>query len=64
MKYTVLIERYTQKQILLPDKKIIPIIKSAIASLNDNPEPYGKKLKVLPTCNFTPKCQKLVMDVI
>jgi mRNA interferase RelE/StbE len=46
MKYTVLIERYAQKQILKLDKKIIPAIKTAIASLADNPRPYGyKKLK-------------------
>ncbi len=46
MKYTVLIERYAQKQIIKLDKKIIPVIKSAIASLGDNPRPYGyKKLK-------------------
>ena len=46
MKYTILIERYAQKQILKLNKKIIPVIKSAIASLTDNPRPYGyKKLK-------------------
>jgi len=46
MKYTVLIERYAQKQIMKLDKQIIPAIKSAIASLADNPRPYGyKKLK-------------------
>ena len=46
MKYTVLIERYAQKQIMKLDKKIIPVIKSAIATLADNPRPYGyKKLK-------------------
>jgi len=46
MKYTVLIERYAQKQILKLDKKVIPVIKSAIESLADNPRPYGyKKLK-------------------
>ena len=46
MKYTVLIERYAQKQILKLDKKIIPVIKTAIASLADNPRPHGyKKLK-------------------
>lgn len=46
MKYTVLIERYAQKQILKLDKNAIPIIKSAIASLADNPRPHGyKKLK-------------------
>ena len=46
MKYTVLIERYAQKQIMKLDKKIIPVIKSAIADLADNPRPYGyKKLK-------------------
>jgi mRNA interferase RelE/StbE len=46
MKFTVLIERYAQKQILKLDKKIIPVIKTAIASLADNPRPHGyKKLK-------------------
>ena len=46
MKYTILIERYGQKQIMKLDKKIIPVIKSAIAGLADNPRPYGyKKLK-------------------
>ncbi len=46
MKYTVLIERYAQKQIMKLDKKIIPVIKAAIAGLADNPRPHGyKKLK-------------------
>jgi len=46
MKYTVLIERYAQKQIMKLDRKIIPIIKSAIVGLADNPRPYGyRKLK-------------------
>ena len=46
MKYTVLIERYAQKQIMKLDKKVIPAIKSAIADLADNPRPYGyKKLR-------------------
>jgi mRNA interferase RelE/StbE len=46
MKYTILIERYAQKQIMKLDKKVIPLIKTAIASLADNPRPYGyKKLK-------------------
>jgi len=46
MKYTVLIERYAQKQIAKIDKKLIPVIKNAIAELADNPRPYGyKKLK-------------------
>ncbi|MFZ2340569.1 MAG: type II toxin-antitoxin system RelE/ParE family toxin [Bacteroidales bacterium] len=46
MKYIVLIERYAQKQIMKLDKKVIPVIKTAIASLSDNPRPYGyKKLK-------------------
>jgi mRNA-degrading endonuclease RelE of RelBE toxin-antitoxin system len=37
MKYTVLIERYAQKQIMKLDKKHIPVIKTAIAQLADNP---------------------------
>jgi mRNA interferase RelE/StbE len=46
MMYTVFIERYAQKQILKLDKKAIPVIKSAIAGLADNPRPHGyKKLK-------------------
>jgi mRNA interferase RelE/StbE len=46
MKYTILIERYAQKQIMKLDKKIIPVIKTSIASLADNPKPHGyKKLK-------------------
>jgi mRNA interferase RelE/StbE len=46
MRYTIFIERYAQKQILKLDRKAIPIIKSAIASLADNPRPQGyKKLK-------------------
>jgi mRNA interferase RelE/StbE len=46
MKYTVLIERYALKQILKLDKKAVPLIKSAIAKLGDNPRPVGyKKLK-------------------
>jgi mRNA interferase RelE/StbE len=46
MKYTVLVERYAQKQIIKLDKKLIPVIKTAIAELADNPRPFGyKKLK-------------------
>ena len=46
MKYAIFIERYAQKQIMKLDKKVIPVIKTAIASLADNPWPYGyKKLK-------------------
>lgn len=46
MKYTVLVERYAQKQILKLDKKAIPVIKTAIAGLANNPRPFGyKKLK-------------------
>ena len=46
MKYTVLIERYAQKQIMKLDRKAIPLIKTAIANLADNPRPYGyKKLR-------------------
>jgi mRNA interferase RelE/StbE len=45
-KYVILIERYAQKQIMKLDKKVIPQIKSAIASLADNPRPQGcQKLK-------------------
>lgn len=46
MKYTIFIERYAQKQIMKLDKHIIPVIKTAIAGLADNPRPHGyKKLK-------------------
>jgi len=46
MNYTVLIDLYDQKQIIKLDKQVIPVIKTAIASLADNPRPYGyKKLK-------------------
>ena len=44
--YTVFIERYAQKQIAKLDKKILPIVKDAIAGLAFNPRPHGyKKLK-------------------
>ena len=39
MNYAILIERYAQKQIMKMDKKIIQVIKSAIADLADNPLP-------------------------
>jgi mRNA interferase RelE/StbE len=46
MTYTVVIERYAQKQIMKLDKKHIPSIKAAIGALANNPRPYGyKKLK-------------------
>lgn len=37
MTYTIYIERYAQKQIMKLDKKAIPLIKSAIAGLAENP---------------------------
>ena len=44
--YAVFIERYAQKQIAKLDKKIIPVVKEAIAELALNPRPHGyKKLK-------------------
>ncbi len=44
--YTIVVERYAQKQLFKLDKKIIPVLKSAIAMLADNPRPHGyKKLK-------------------
>ncbi len=53
MKYTVLIERYAQNQIMRLDKKVVPLIKTAIASLADNPRPYGyKKLKGEDACRI------------
>lgn len=46
MTYTILIERYAQKQILKLDRKIIPVIKKAISGLANNPRPQGyKKLR-------------------
>lgn len=46
MKYQVFIERYAVKQILKLDKNAIPLVKSAIAGLAENPRPFGyKKLK-------------------
>ncbi len=43
MIYTILVERYAQKQILKLDKKVIPLIKNAIAKLAENPRPNGYK---------------------
>lgn len=46
MKYQVFIERYAVKQILKLDKNAIPLVKSSIAGLAENPRPFGyKKLK-------------------
>ena len=46
MKYQIFVERFAVKQILKLDKNAIPLIKSAIARLADNPRPFGyKKLK-------------------
>ncbi len=46
MKYAVFIERYALKQIMKLDIQVIPVIKTAIARLANNPRPYGyKKLK-------------------
>ena len=46
MKYTIWVERYAQKQIMRLDKKVIPVIKTAIADLANNPRPPGHiKLK-------------------
>ena len=39
--YAVFIERYALKQIAKLDKKIIPIVKEAIAGLALDPRPYG-----------------------
>jgi len=44
--YAVFIERYALKQIAKLDKKIIPVVKEAIAGLASDPRPFGyKKLK-------------------
>jgi len=49
MTYTVLIERYAQKQLMKLSIAEIFVIKQAIASLADNPRPTGcKKLKGEP----------------
>lgn len=46
MTYTIFVERYALKQIMKLDKKVIPVIKSTIAELANNPRPFGyKKLK-------------------
>jgi mRNA interferase RelE/StbE len=46
MMYTVLVERYAQKQLMQLSAVEIPVIKEAIASLAYNPRPSGcKKLK-------------------
>jgi mRNA interferase RelE/StbE len=41
MTYALFIERYAQKQIMKLDKKAIPLIKSAIAGLAENPGKRG-----------------------
>lgn len=43
MKYQIFVERYALKQILKLDKNVIPLIKSSIAGLAENPRPYGYK---------------------
>jgi mRNA interferase RelE/StbE len=46
MKYSILIERYAQNQIMALNKKAIPVIKTSISGLAGNLRPYGfKKLK-------------------
>lgn len=46
MKYQVFIERYALKQIMKLDKQVIPVIKTTIEALAENPRPNGyKKLK-------------------
>uniref|UniRef100_UPI0032178DB5 type II toxin-antitoxin system RelE family toxin n=1 Tax=uncultured Draconibacterium sp. TaxID=1573823 RepID=UPI0032178DB5 len=45
-KYQIFIERYALKQIKNIDKQSIPILKSAIEKLAENPRPFGyKKLR-------------------
>lgn len=41
MSYTVLVERYAQKQLLKLEKRAIPAIKVTIAQLAENPRPPG-----------------------
>lgn len=41
MKYTILVERYAQKQLLKLDKKVIPTIKTTIAGFAEDPRPQG-----------------------
>ena len=43
MNYTVFVERYAQKQTMKLDRKIVPVIKNAIAGLAENPRPKGYK---------------------
>lgn len=41
MSYTVFVDRFAQKQIMKLDKKAVPLIKTAIAGLAENPRPQG-----------------------
>jgi mRNA interferase RelE/StbE len=64
MKYTVLIERYAQKQIMKLDRKAIPLIKTAIANLADNPRPYGyKKLKGEDACRIRVGDYRVIYEI-
>lgn len=41
MPYRLFVERYAQKQLMKLDKRMISVIKEAIAALADNPRPAG-----------------------
>ena len=65
MKYSILIERYAQKQILKLDKKAIPVIKDAILSLANNPRPTGcKKLKGEDTYRIRVGNYRIIYEIV
>ena len=64
MKYTVLIERYAQKQIMKLNREDIPGIKKIIASLADNPRPSGcKKLKGEPAWRIRTGNYRIIYEI-
>jgi len=64
MKYTLLVERYAQKQILKLNKVDIPLIKEAIASLANNPRPPGcKKLKGEPAWRIRIRNYRVIYEI-
>ena len=64
MKYTVLVERYAQKQLMNLNKVDIPIIKDAIASLADNPRQSGcKKLKGEPAWRIRVGNYRIIYEI-
>ena len=64
MKYTVLVERYAQKQLMNLSKEEIPVIKNAIASLANNPRPQGcKKLKGEPAWRIRVGNYRIIYEI-